>query len=280
MISYEPPYFTKVLSACELRSEYSRHSCCKNNCCKELLNMPLDHSLDWSNYFGDGIDHLTMESLSASSSQSVTDFENFIITLRRATSALRLDTPESDAKLTDYLKTRFSEKHKKFPSGKIEYTYDLMHPLKGNVVVCRRAWIGCFGVLFQKVRFAQDCVKAGYIHPTRGDINDTLVTLKEAFHRFGLDYEGYCRSYNNLMDISEVSETEVCQVAVAWLANEFDCIGESQPDEDVILLDDVEKITVYERYQDDDRVKSINNKVLSYKEFTRVWNLVFPKVRI
>ena len=44
------------------------------------------------------------------------------MTLRRATSQLRLNTLESDAKLTDYLKTRFSEKHKKFPSGRIEYT--------------------------------------------------------------------------------------------------------------------------------------------------------------
>ena len=103
--------------------------------------------------------------------------------------------------------------------------------------------------------------------------------MKGAFDRFGLDFEGYYRSFSNFMDISKVSETEVCQVAVAWLANEFDFIGEAQPDENVRLLDDVEKITVYDRYQDDDRIKSVCNKKLSYKEFTRVWNEVFPKVK-
>ena len=276
---YQPPYFTKVLSACELRTEFTRHKCCKKNCCSVVFSMPIDRSLDWSTYFADTMDPLSLAAFSQSASQSTTEFENFMTVLRRATSSLRLNTPESDAKLTDYLKTRFAEKHKKFANNRIEWTYDLMHPLKGNVVVCRRAWIGCFRVTFQKVRFAQDCVKSRYIHPTRGIIYDQPVTLKGAFDRFGLDFEGYYRSFSNFMDISKVSETEVCQVAVTWLANEFDFIGEAQPDENVRLLDDVEKITVYDRYQDDDRIKSVCNKKLSYKEFTRVWNEVFPKVK-
>ena len=277
-----PSYFTKVLSACELRTEFTRRPCCNKSCCVKLLNMPLDHSVpsNWSSLFCGEISPMNTsisENINGLSDAS-RDFENFIVTLRAATSKYRLNTVESEAMMSQYLRNKFIEKHRVTDNGHTEWIYDLIHPVNGSIVVCRRAWIACFGVTWQKVRFAQECVKAKNLIPTR-TINDSNVeSLKDAFDRFGLALDDYHRSFDNFMDISKVSQTEGSLLATAWLSREFDAIGEAQPDEDVILIDHVEEKDVYERYKHDTDLKSFTSKVISYQEFTRIWREVFPKV--
>ena len=246
--------------------------------------MPLDVCADWSNLITSNNScfklDLSKKLTDSSSSLAVGEFENFINVLRTATVKYRLKTTESEALMSDYLRNRFNEKHKKLDNNSIEWIYDLVHPVKGNITVCRRAWIGCFGVSWQKVRFAQQCVKDGYLRSSVGCIEDKDVTLKSAFEQFGLDYNDYIRSFDNYMDITKVSETEGSLLATAWLSREFDAVGEAQPDEDVILIDYVEEKDVYERYKNDKQIRSITKNIISYCEFCRIWREVFPKVNL
>ena len=279
-----PIYFTKVLSACELRSELTRNPCCSRNCCVNLLNMPLDVSVstNWSTSFCGVIKPLNVGSSECIDINSAaSDFENFIITLRAATSRYRMNTTESESMLGQYLRDRFVEKHRVLDNGTIEWIYDLLHPLCGPIVVCRRAWIACFGVTWQKVRFAQQCVKEKSLLSPSSVPDREIISLRDAFVHFGLDLDDYYRSFDNFMDISKVSETEASLLATAWLSREFDAVGEAQPDENVILIDYVEEKDVYTRYLDDNDINLLTtkpNKLLSYPEFTRIWREVFPKV--
>ena len=271
-----PIYFSKILSAGELRSEFSRSPCCNKNCCVSILNMPLDASfpLNWSTSFCGEIIPLQQKEMS----DAICEFENFVITLRSATSKFRRGTKESDDMLSQYLRDRFAEKHKKLDKGNYEWIYDLVHPIKGNIEVCRRAWIGCFGVSWQKVRFAQECVKGGNFLSSKVVPAADIITLNDAFERFGLELNDYLGSFDNFMDISKVSETQGSLIATAWLSREFDSTGEAQPDEKVILIDYVEEKDVYERFKNDKDLKSINTEYVSYSEFNRIWREVFPKV--
>ena len=267
MASRDPPYFKRVMSAAELRSELTQYPCCSKNCCVNKLFMPIDFSVNsWSiNFIG--------SSKVTSTSDDIHEFEAFIMTLRSATAHLRRNTNESEQMLSEFLRQKFMDKF-----NGCEWIYDIMHPMQSRPVeVCRRAWISCFGVTLQKLRFAQQCVKENvYISPKTKNVES--VTLKDAFKHFGLDLLSYRHSFDNFMDISKISETEGSQVAAVWLSSEFDLIGEAQPDENVILIDIVDENDVYERYRTDERVIDLTDKILSYSEFTRIWREVFPKV--
>ena len=233
---------SKILSAHEIRSEFTARPCCEKNCVEAIFQMPLDPYTRRCFLGGrDGgrcvcsskepivcapiisdIERETQQKKAAA-------FEHFVQIVRDTTKDYRRD----DKALTNYLITKFEEKRYETSKGKTQWAYDLMHPTLGLISCCRSAFMAVFGVTKGKLEWVQGrvrkCVAGLVSHQESLDgRNGKPKTMKEIFGTFGLDLDVYRDHITNWLDFSAVSDSPETLVATAWLSDYIELDGEFQ----------------------------------------------------
>lgn len=106
------------------------------------------------------------------------------------------------------------------------------------------------------------------------------MTTKDAFEAFGVDYDTYRRSIDQIVNMDYVGDTSRNLLAVAWFTSELELLGDQEPNEEAISIDPIDLKELYNDYKDDPVITDEGDgQTLKYEEFTQMFNKAFPTVR-
>jgi len=285
------PYMFEALSREALTLAFQKHPCCKKHCVSVICNLPSSEQECCPTCFPSGMEYCrsTQSSRRIGDSDDQRDYFNRVITATRKAWQKYQILPEDD----DVVK---SEKNKHFDdelmrhfqqgrsvNGKYNWKecYYIFLPDGTKSNVCKSSWIGITGITRGKVEYAQGRVKRGQ-EPIKSYMDDNeVVDVAKAFDYWGMDYDKYRGHIQAYCNFDKVGENKGSIIAVAYLSDLFDLIGEAQPDVAYIHYDPITYRELYDTYISDPFVNTIaqGRDIISYESFCRILREVFTNVR-
>ena len=214
-------YFYEVLSASDLRTEFTKRPCCKENCIQTLLCMPTDPTVVpcCNNH---------RPKYCAPVNRDSNAFERLVMNAREATAKFREETPEADKALKNFLMVKLGDS-KRYNKSTTDWNYLVVNPERHEPVsVCRQAFAAIYGIKMSTINYVQRLLRGGEAVKF-ADTESTKVTLKDMFAHWGMDIEFYHQNIANFCDFTAVPETEGGIAAAAYLSDFFDLASEHQP---------------------------------------------------
>ena len=300
----QPRYQKEMVDASTLRSEFSKQPCCTENCVRTKLAMPVDMSTTsccsahWSMEFA-GV--CAQQPVEGSSSASDQEFQSIVFHTRTVTrNARKQEADDKGIKVGDAVnEERVNEERKRWGDHLVKYwgesgrhtvtevdgkkqfhwIYNIFHPTKGPIEVCRNAFMGVYGVSLAQLRYAQMKVRENQGGADSLEDPHAVLTLESVFDKFGMDLDFYRFHYKSFMNVEAVPDSEGSLVAVSWLSDYFDMVGEQQPDTFEINYDPINLSDIWTEYKDSPIVTDTTAEIVSYAQFTFLIRTVFPNVK-
>ena len=252
---------TTLLSGAEIRLAYQNRSCCSKNCMQNLIQGSLKSTSRSPSVRGN---HAGNSRSSSSTSVLSTDdttfdyddtslfcqqigvpmesipflqFDKLIEEVRRPLFALTAgtsSTAEANEQLRYYLVQKFTKNRIGDPNDNrnFSYLYQLHSLSRGVITVCRTTYIIITGVSLSAIEHAQRLVRKNTSPESiilRGtDRNLKEDSLREAFTRFGMNYNLYEQNMNQFIDIMKIPESMTALICVTFLAEWLELAGEQE----------------------------------------------------
>ena len=284
------PYIFETLSREALVTAFQTHPCCSKNCVSVICRLPASEQKCCAKCYPTGNEFCrSIPSAMLGDADDQRDYFNRIITAtRNPWRKFEIQPDDTDEVKSEKTNLFDDELLRHFKQGQnVNGKYNWMEcyyiylPDGTKKKICKSAWIGITGITRGKLEYAQDRVKKGQ-EPIKAYIeNDDAIDIEKAFEYWGMDYQSYRGHLQAYIDFDKVGETKGSIIAVAFLADFFDVIGEAQPDGADIHYDPVSYVEIYESYIADPFVNAAaqGKDIISLRSFSRIISEVFPNVR-
>ena len=214
-------YFYEALSASDLRTEFTKRSCCSRNCMQTLLHMPTDPTVRPC------CDHHAPKYCQPVKRDS-SAFERLIFNAREATAKYREETPEAEKALKSFLMIKLADA-RRIANSNYDWKYVVVDPERREpVTVCKKAFAAIYGITMSQINYAQRLIRDGENVKFEDKVRQK-TTLKDVFAFWGMDIEFYHQNIANFCIFTAVPETEGGIAAAAYLSDFFDLASEHQP---------------------------------------------------
>jgi len=262
------------LSGADIRLAYERQSCCSKNCMQKLIQGSLGSTSSKRSSVGGSVHQRRKGKSSSNSSASsivdddttfdgslycqqigvptsripILEFDKFVEEVRRPLFALTAGTTskeEANDQIRYYLVQHFTENRIGDPDNKHNFVYQYqLHSLsRGVITVCKTTYVNITGISVSAIDYAQRLVRKNtsaesIILKQCDERSSKQESLKEAFDRFGMNFNLYEQNINQHVDVMKIPDSPTAFICVTFLAEWFELAGEQE-------VSCIETISVY-----------------------------------